>query len=58
MVEKSLGYLFITSDSSHFFDENDFEQYLFKRIVSFLLQICDSLIILVLIIYHYARFVL
>ena len=30
IVEKGLGYLFITSSSSHFFNKTDFEQYLFK----------------------------
>ena len=30
MVEKGLGHLFITSNSSHFFNKTDFEQYLFQ----------------------------
>ena len=30
IVEKGFGHLFITSSSSHFYYETDFEQYLFK----------------------------
>ena len=30
-VEKGLRHLFITSSSSHFFQESNFEQYLFKE---------------------------
>ena len=29
--EKGLGYLFVTSNSSHFFNKTDFEQYLFNE---------------------------
>ena len=31
IVEKSLGHLFITSNSSHFFNKTDFMQYLFNE---------------------------
>ena len=31
IVEKSLGYRFITLSSSHFINKTDFEQYFFKH---------------------------
>ena len=34
LVEKGLGYLFITSSSFHFFSKTNFEQYLFKQLLA------------------------
>ena len=37
-MEKGFGHLLITLSSSHFFNETDFERYLFKEMISLLAE--------------------